>query len=173
MNPGDIRRQVDGFSSHPWLTIRVQIALGVVFILAALPKLADPPSFAHMIHNYGIVPGWLVNISALTLPWVELLIGVALVLGLWRRTALTITGGLLIAFIAAIGMNLIAGNPIDCGCFDVSSAGKSSQELLGDMIWTIIRDLLLLAGVIQVFLGLHRERLATRSLAAGPPQLDL
>ena len=32
---------------HPWLTTRVQIALGVIFIAAALPKIVDPPSFAH------------------------------------------------------------------------------------------------------------------------------
>ena len=66
--------------ASPWLTIRVQLALGVIFIAASLPKIVDPPSFAHMIYNYRIVPGALVNLSALTMPWIELLCGVALVL---------------------------------------------------------------------------------------------
>lgn len=167
----ETRARIEDFSSHPWLTIRVQIALGVVFILAALPKIADPPSFAHMIYNYQLVPGWLINIFALSLPWAELLLGTALVLGLWRRTSLFLIGALLVVFIVAIGINLFAGNPIDCGCFDVSSAGKSDAELLGDMIWTIIRDFLLLAGVVQVYLGLRRERLAPYPVTGEPPML--
>ena len=71
--------------THPWLTIRVQIALGIIFIVAAVEKIADPPSFAHMIYNYRLVPGGLINISALAMPWVELLAGLALVLGVWTR----------------------------------------------------------------------------------------
>ena len=59
--------------THPWLTIRVQLALGVIFVVAALPKIADPPSFAHMIYNYRIVPAPVINLMALTMPWVELL----------------------------------------------------------------------------------------------------
>src|SRR5216684_3007318 len=66
--------------AHPWLTIRVQIALGVIFIAAALPKIVDPPSFAHMIYNYKLVPAALNNLMALVMPWIELLCGVALVL---------------------------------------------------------------------------------------------
>ncbi|HEX3581263.1 MAG TPA: MauE/DoxX family redox-associated membrane protein, partial [Thermoanaerobaculia bacterium] len=58
--------------THPWLTIRVQIALGIFFVIASLPKLGDPPSFAHMVYNYRIVPGALINLMALTMPWIEL-----------------------------------------------------------------------------------------------------
>ena len=62
--------------THPWLTIRVQIALGAIFVAAALPKIQDPPSFAHMIYNYRILPAGLINITALTMPWVEMVTGV-------------------------------------------------------------------------------------------------
>ena len=37
--------------THPWLTVRTQIALGIFFVVAALPKIADPPAFAHMVYN--------------------------------------------------------------------------------------------------------------------------
>ena len=56
-------------------------------MIAALPKIGDPPGFAHMIYNYKILPGPLVNPAALVMPWAELLMGVALVCGIWRRTA--------------------------------------------------------------------------------------
>lgn len=137
--------------ASPWLTIRVQLALGVIFIVAALPKIVDPPSFAHMIYNYRIVPGSLVNLSALAMPWVELLCGVALALGLWRGTARTIIAAMLVTFIIAISINLARGNAIDCGCFDVSAAGKSVEERLADMRFVIFRDLGMLLMTAQLW----------------------
>jgi uncharacterized membrane protein YphA (DoxX/SURF4 family) len=144
---------------HPWLTVRVQIAVGCIFIAAALPKVIDPPSFAHMVYNYRIVPGSLVNLFALVLPWVELLSGVALVLGLWRRTAAIILGGLLVAFVAGISINLLRHNPIDCGCFDVHAAGKTTAERLSDMRLVILRDFGILLLVAQtLWAGRRPER---------------
>ena len=113
------------FLTHPWLTIRVQLALGAIFVVAALPKIGDPPSFAHMIYNYRLLPGSLINISAMVMPWIELLCGLALILGVWRKGAVSIITIMLVVFIIAISINLGRGNAIDCGCFDVSAAGKS------------------------------------------------
>jgi putative oxidoreductase len=137
--------------AHPWLTLRVQIALGVIFVAAALTKIVDPPSFAHMIYNYRIVPAALVNISALLLPWVELMAGLGLVLGIWKSTSRTIIGALLVVFITAIALNLTRGNAIDCGCFDVSAAGKTVQERLADMRLVIARDVGMLLMVAQLW----------------------
>lgn len=142
--------------THPWLTVRTQIALGVLFIVAALPKIADPPSFAHMIYNYRLLPGPLVNLAALTMPWVELLMGIALVCGIWRRTAAFLIGALLVVFIVAISFNLYRGNAIDCGCFDVTAAGKSVQERIHDMWWVAVRDVGMLLLVVQGLFGASR-----------------
>jgi len=137
--------------THPWLTIRVQIALGIIFIVAAVEKIADPPGFAHMIYNYRILPGGLINISALIMPWVELLCGLALVLGVWTRAARTIVALMLLMFIAAISINLLRGHAIDCGCFDVSAAGKTPEEQIRDMWLVIFRDLGMLLMVAQLW----------------------
>src|SRR5436305_11986963 len=98
---------------RPWLTIRIQLALGVFFVAAALPKIVDPPSFAHMIYNYRIVPGALINLMALIMPWIELFSGLALILGIWVATARTIIAAMLFVFITAISVNLARGNAID------------------------------------------------------------
>jgi uncharacterized membrane protein YphA (DoxX/SURF4 family) len=148
---------VKSLLASPWLTIRVQLALGVIFIAAALPKIVDPPSFAHMIYNYRIVPGSLVNLSALAMPWVELLCGVALVLGIWRGTARTLIAAMLVTFIIAISINLARGNAIDCGCFDVSAAGKSVEERLADMRFVIFRDLGMLLMAAQLWWAAKHE----------------
>lgn len=134
--------------AHPWLTIRVQIALGAIFIIAALPKIADPPSFAHMIYNYRLVPSPLINISALVMPWVELLAGLALILGVWKAAARTVVAIMLAVFIVAISINLSRDNAIDCGCFNVADRGKTHEQRIFDMKVDVFRDLgmLLLAG---------------------------
>lgn len=142
--------------THPWLTVRTQIALGIFFIVAALPKIADPPSFAHMVYNYRLLPGPLVNLATLTMPWAELLMGVALICGIWRRTAAVLVGALLVVFIVAISINLLRGNAIDCGCFDVADAGKSVAEKFHDMWMVILRDVGMLLLVAQGLLGADR-----------------
>lgn len=136
--------------THPWLTVRVQIALGAIFIVAALPKIADPPSFAHMIYNYRILPGALINFSSLVMPWVEIVCGVLLILGVWVKPARWLIAAMLIVFIIAISINLARGNAIDCGCFDVSAAGKTYEERIQDMWFVVIRDLGMLLMCAQL-----------------------
>jgi putative oxidoreductase len=143
---------------HPWLTVRVQIALGAIFIAAALPKIVDPPSFAQMIYNYRIVPGWAVNPLALVLPWIEITAGLALVLGVMRRAAASIIGAMLIVFIIGIGINLARNNPIDCGCFAQNPVPKTNEQLFTDMRWVIIRDIGMLAMVAQILWAAGAER---------------
>lgn len=150
-------KRLDDIVSHPWLTTRVQIALGVIFIVASLAKIADPPSFAHMVYNYRLVPGSLVNLMALVMPWIELLSGVALVLGLWRRTAATLLGCLLAVFIIAVTVNLARQNPIDCGCFNVADAGKTVAQQFADMRWVIARDIGMLLMVAQILWATRNE----------------
>ena len=143
--------------TSPWLTIRVQIALGAIFLVAALPKITDPPSFAHMIYNYRLVPGALVNLMALVMPWVEILAGLALILGVWRREAATLCGLLILVFLAAIGVNLARGHAVDCGCFDVHAAGKTRDEQLSDMRGVLVRDVAMLLMVAQVLIATRKS----------------
>ena len=153
--------------SHPWLTVRVQIALGAIFVAAALPKIADPPSFAHMIYNYRILPASLINISALAMPWVEIVAGLALILGVWKKPARWIIAAMLIVFMVAITINLVRGNAIDCGCFDVSAAGKSYEERIADMWWVLIRDAGMLLMIAQMTWA---ERVRRTDPAEGLPE---
>ena len=147
--------------ASPWLTVRVQIALGVFFVAAALPKLVDPPSFAHMIYNYRLVPGAFVNLMALVMPWLELLAGLALILGVWTRTSAILVGALLLVFVAAISLNLARGNAIDCGCFDVARASKTAGERLADMRLDVLRDVGMLLMAAQIMWAKGRDPAAS------------
>ena len=92
------------------------------------------------------------------MPWLEMLVGVALILGVWKREAAIVAGILLLVFIVAIGVNLARGHAVDCGCFDLRSAGKTRDELLAEMRWVLVRDVGLLLLVAQVI------------AATGPPR---
>jgi len=144
-----MRAAVARWFDNAWLTLAVEVALGAIFVVAAIPKIADPPAFAHMIYNYRMLPGAAVNGLALWLPWVELLTGAALIAGVWRRASAAIVAALLVLFIAAIAFNLGRGHAVDCGCFDVRSVGKSREALLRDMWWVLARDvgMLLMAAI--------------------------
>ena len=147
------------FLTSPWLTIRVQLALGAIFVIAAIPKIADPPSFAHMIYNYRLVPASLINLSALVMPWVELLAGLALILGVWKAAARTVIGILLAVFIIAISINLARDNAIDCGCFNVADRGKTHEQRIFDMKVDVVRDLGMLLMVGQLWWAGKRDTL--------------
>ncbi|MEX0878402.1 MAG: MauE/DoxX family redox-associated membrane protein [Thermoanaerobaculia bacterium] len=134
----------------PWLTVRVQFVLTALFVVAGFSKIADPPGFAHEIHNYRIFPAAAVNLVALVLPWLEVVTGVALFFGIFRRTAAQIFGVLLLVFIVAIGVNLARGRPVDCGCFGTAKVQKTDTERLADMKWVIVRDVGMLLLVAQI-----------------------
>ncbi len=141
---------MSGPLSSPWLTIRVQFVLAAVFVVAAVGKIADPPGFAHEIHNYALLPGFAINTLALGLPWLELVCGLALFFGLARRSSARILGILLVVFVIALGINLARKRPVDCGCFGTSKVEKTTEQRLRDMKWAIARDFgfLLLVGQI-------------------------
>jgi uncharacterized membrane protein YphA (DoxX/SURF4 family) len=134
---------------HPGLTLVCRVVLGLVFMVAALPKLADPPGFAKAIWAYGLFPSWSLNPLALGLPWLELFCGLGLCLGLWLRAATTWVAALLLAFSLALAINLVRHHPVDCGCFG-ATAPMSEAERLVDMRWSLLRDLGLLLLAAQV-----------------------
>jgi putative oxidoreductase len=134
---------------NPWLVRAARLVLGLVFIAAALPKIADPPGFAKAIWAYELFPTWSLHPLALVLPWLELFCGLALCLGFWARAAALWTGALLLSFCLALTVNLARHHPVDCGCFGTSTP-KTQAERLTDMRWLILRDVGLLLLAIHI-----------------------
>ena len=151
---------MSGRLASSWLTTRVQFVLAAVFVVAGFGKVVDPPGFAHEIHNYALLPGVAINVMALVLPWIEIVCGLALFLGVARRSSARILGLLLVVFVIALSINLIRGKPVDCGCFGTSKAEKTQPERLRDMKWAIARDIGLLLLVGQVLAATRREERA-------------
>jgi uncharacterized membrane protein YphA (DoxX/SURF4 family) len=109
----------------------MQLGLGVMFIYASVDKIGHPDRFADIVHEYDLLPLFLVNAFALAMPAVEIVTGAALLLGCWRRAAGLLAAALCFAFLVAIAQARIRGLDIECGCFDVSgmSATKATWDL--------------------------------------------
>ena len=159
-----------------WLLVRGKYALvgyrlllGAIFIYASIHKIGEPYEFARIVHNYRILPPELVNIVAITLPWIEIVTGLLLVLGLFTRENALIVFGMLCVFIFGMAAALWRGLEIDCGCF---RPGADSTNL-----WArILEDLVMLtmAGLVLAYGAgcCAVERLWQRKRAIGSPAGD-
>src|SRR5207302_4809717 len=97
--------------------ILLSIALGIVFLAAAVPKLRHPRGFVLAVLEYRVLPARLSRFYARLVPSLELLLALLLLTGTAVRSAAAITSVLLFSFIAAVGINLIRGRDLDCHCF--------------------------------------------------------
>ena len=145
--------------THPWLGLLLRVYVGGVFIYASMYKINYPGEFAETIASYQLLPYWAINITALVMPWLELVSGALLILGVRTKSAAAVIGGMLILFSLAILVALLRGILIGCGCF------TSVEDPLGwDTLW---RDLFWLAMTLQVYFypsALQLEGRAFKSL---------
>ncbi|MGD9207999.1 MAG: MauE/DoxX family redox-associated membrane protein, partial [Syntrophobacterales bacterium] len=92
-------RQTVSCLTHPITASVLRIVLGSVFIYASFDKIRHPDLFAEAVYNYQLLPDVTVNLAAILLPWLELLSGSLLVLGLWMEGSILIVSGLMVVFI--------------------------------------------------------------------------
>jgi uncharacterized membrane protein YphA (DoxX/SURF4 family) len=140
-----------------------RIILGAVFVYAAYTKLRNPwPLFAMSIESYHMLPTWISELIARSLPWFELLLGVLLIIGVGLRWVAAAASLMLISFFTVMLRAQAKGLTIDCGCFGVG-------EQLGPK--TLIRDGLLVALAIAVTVGafLARRQRSSGAAAAARP----
>ncbi len=125
-----------------YLIVTTRIILGAVFLWASFGKILEPGDFARSISNYHIVPFGIENIIALILPWLELLIGMGLILGIMVDGSVQISAILLIMFILMIGQAMLRGFNIECGC------GLKEGEMIG--LNKILENIVFIGGAYIV-----------------------
>jgi len=144
------------------MRLALRVVLGVVFLYAAYTKLRQSwLLFALSIDSYQLLPEWAVLALARTLPWLELTLGMLLLLG-WKLRYVSIGAAALLAlFFSMMLMQYARGAGIDCGCFGVGEALS---------INTLMRDAaLLLAGIALAVLVRKQVRLPATSRGPGKP----
>lgn len=126
------RFRQDGFTLFIYHVFRW--ILGSIFIYASYDKILHPSDFAAAVYNYQILPDTLINLTALVMPWLELFLGILLILGVWMPGAILLANFLLMVFTGTLVFNLYRGLNINCGCFSTSLEQKTAD------IWTVARD---------------------------------
>jgi uncharacterized membrane protein YphA (DoxX/SURF4 family) len=114
------------------LLLAFRFVVGVVFIWSGIIKIVDPLLFAQDVANYRVFPQSLSLLIALGLPWIEVLCGLLLVLGIWVRAASLLLSGLLLAFLILIVTTIVRGIDVACGCFGSLSHTVDYKLLLLD-----------------------------------------
>lgn len=128
--------------SNKYLLLFLRLVLGFVFIYAGAEKISDPTGFSISISNYKLLPVYMVNFFAITLPWIEITAGIMLVFGVAVKENAFIINVMLLVFIVAISISLARGLSIDCGCF-----GKGDQIGIQKLIEN---TLMFLAGLMLI-----------------------
>jgi uncharacterized membrane protein YphA (DoxX/SURF4 family) len=132
---------------NSWIELAARWIIGLTFIYASYHKILSPADFAKIVYGYDLFPNGAINLIAIVLPFVELIAGLALILGFYPRSAALIINGMLAAFIIVLSINLIRGHEFNCGCFSTKEAGYfSSTEA------TLVRDIIYLLLGLQIFL---------------------
>jgi len=115
------------------LLVVFRLVLGGLFVYAGVVKVLDPLDFAQNIRNYRLVGQSLSFIAAVVLPWLEILAGVALAAGIWKRASALIISGLLVFFILLTLVTIARGLDVECGCFGALSRRSGFGVVLEDL----------------------------------------
>jgi uncharacterized membrane protein YphA (DoxX/SURF4 family) len=138
-----------------------RIVTGGVFVFSGFIKLISPSEeFAEVIRSYQLAPESLLYPLALVIPWIEVLSGAFLVLGLFSRTAAALVAFQLAGFMTVLSIVIATGIDLeDCGCFAALGFKETPLQAL-------IRDAVLLAMVL-VFIFSRNRSFSLDSLSEG------
>lgn len=130
--------------SHPYINLGLRIVVGGIFILSAVSKLLTHTKFVEIVREYDLLPDVLASTYGNTLPWVELIVGVYLLLGIFRRPSVMVVFLMSISFMVANISSLVEGEE-HCGdCFGDVITLTANQAVILDVF-------ILLAALMLIF----------------------
>lgn len=119
------------------------IALGLTLLASGVSKLRDRDGFVLGVLEYQVLPKQLAILYGRCLPFVEVLLGLALVVGVWPDVAGFASAALLLSFSIAVAINLARGRRLECHCFS-----SENGERLGWLTLVRLGILLVLSTIV-------------------------
>lgn len=132
----------------PTLHLTIRIALALLFAAAAIHKLRDRATFQATLAAYELVPAALAPVVI----GVELGVAAALCVPTFGAVGVLAAAVLLLVYATAIGVNLVRGRDIDCGC-----AGPAARRPIGAGL--VVRNVVLAAAALVGLVPLHSRPL--------------
>ncbi|SCL20720.1 Methylamine utilisation protein MauE [Micromonospora rhizosphaerae] len=154
---------------RPWLGTAARLGLAAVWLVAGGAKVDDLAASGRAVNAYQVMPYELATVIGAALPFVELALGVLLLIGLATRLAAGVSAALLVVFITGIASAWSRGLAIDCGCF--GSGGQLAAGQAPSYLPEILRDLgfLALAGFLLIW---PRTPVSVDGWLAGEPPVE-
>lgn len=127
-----------------------RLVIAAIFLLAAVPKLQDPSSFAKAIENYKVIFPLIgkdyINFMAHFLPAVELVAGIGILINKFKRASAWLCAAMLLLFIIMVTQAVLRGFNIDCGCFGSGATAAAMAQKTG---WSKVAEnsVLLIAAI--------------------------
>ncbi|GAA1817764.1 DoxX family membrane protein [Planosporangium flavigriseum] len=143
--------------ARPWLGTLARLGLAAVWMIAGGTKIGDLAASGRAVAAYKLMPVEVARVVGAALPFVELALGVLLLVGLATRLAAAISAALFIVYIVGIAAAWARGLNIDCGCF--SRGGELAPGQHANYLPEILRDVGFLA-VAGFLVSWPRTRLA-------------
>jgi uncharacterized membrane protein YphA (DoxX/SURF4 family) len=128
-----------------WMLLFARFLYGLYFLVSGISKWVYLEPFQNAVLAYQLLPRALAIFFASYIPWLEVLLGLCILVGLCTRKAIAASFCLLGLFTAAVFWMLLQGRPIDCGCF---LGGPHSEPITG---WKVLSNLLLMAFTAWLF----------------------
>ena len=140
-------------SHQSLITLLARLILGGVLIVAGGLKAFIPAEAASAVAAYKILPTQMAHIVGYALPWLEIAIGLLLIIGISIRMSAIVAGGIMVIFIAAIISVWSRGLLIDCGCFGGGGAIDPSKAAAVHRTYAIeiARDLGLALSALYLY----------------------
>lgn len=114
------------------LTLVARFVLALIFLASGIGKLMQPrEDFIALVQSFHVIADPIAVVYGTLLPWVEVVTGALLLLGLYMRTAATIAGLMLFSFVIAISVVFIRdGSLANCGCFGALAITEGADAIL-------------------------------------------
>lgn len=148
------------YLNHKIAYIIARFILGGVFIYASIDKISFPKEFTNIVTNYHLLPPKVAACIAFILPWVEIILGIFLISGIFVRESAYALSILLIIFMIVLGIRSFYVPFEDCGCFAKTSILSSSS-----LLFVMTRDLIFLG--LGIFIIISKDKNAFNSIKTG------
>lgn len=131
------------------VSFAIRILMGGIFVMAGLAKIADPVRFMFTLREFDLFPRAVIPFLAVYLPWLELLLGLSLVLGLLYRTSALMLAFLNFFFMLAILSVISRGIVVDCGCFGLFADALKLPDMADYK--AVIRNIIFISLFVYLF----------------------
>lgn len=126
----------------------IRLIIGGIFLVAGVLKVGHAPEFAAQIAGFQLgIPQPVIAPAALVLPFLEIMIGAYLIVGLFTRAAAWCATVLLAIFDLAIASAVVRGLTVSCGCFGPNDKTVTTwPEVARDAVFVVLALAIALRG---------------------------